>query len=120
MTVGDNNCILAKHRLIAGFLHVRCTACHPERLVPLSVMVLVSLSVPLTRMSPRMGRYGRLVMPMPVFIIYFNLTGTVKSWDKQGVIPPVIGIWWVHLLLVLPALFPLIDGRLVCRTKRRS
>jgi len=88
--------------------------------VPLSVMVLVFLAVPLSRMSPRTGRYGGLVLPVLVFIIYFNLMGTAKAWVEQGIIPPVIGIWWVHLLPVGLALVLLNGGWLACRLKRRS
>ena len=88
--------------------------------VPLSVMVLVFLAVPLSRMSPRTGRYGGLVVPVLVFIIYFNLMGTAKAWVEQGAIPPVIGIWWVHLLPVVLTVVLLNVGRLGCLLKRRS
>jgi lipopolysaccharide export system permease protein len=88
--------------------------------VPVSVMVLVFLAVPLSRMSPRKGRYGGLVMPVLVLVIYFNLMGTAKAWVEQGAIPPVIGIWWVHLLPVALAIVLLNGGRLGCALKRRS
>jgi lipopolysaccharide export system permease protein len=88
--------------------------------VPISVMVLVILAVPLSRMSPRKGRYGGLVIPVLVLVIYFNLMGTAKAWVEQGAIPPVIGIWWVHLLPVVLAVMLLNGGRLACRLKRRS
>jgi lipopolysaccharide export system permease protein len=88
--------------------------------VPLSVMVLVVLAVPLSRMSPRKGRYGGLVVPVLVLVIYFNLMGTAKAWVEQGAIPPVIGIWWVHLLPVVLAVILLNGGRLSCRLKRWS
>ena len=88
--------------------------------VPLSVMVLVFLAVPLSRMSPRKGRYGGLVLPVLVFVIYFNLMGTAKAWVEQGVIPPVIGLWWVHLLPVVLALVLLNGARLSCRLKHRT
>ena len=86
--------------------------------VPLSVMVLVFLSVPLSRMSPRKGRYGGLVMPVLVFVIYFNLMGTAKAWVEQGAIPPLIGIWWVHLLPLVLAIALLTGGRVGCRLRR--
>jgi lipopolysaccharide export LptBFGC system permease protein LptF len=46
--------------------------------------------------------------------------GTAKAWVEQGVIPVLIGIWWVHLLPVVLALVLLNGGRLGCRLKRRS
>ncbi|MDH3559389.1 MAG: LPS export ABC transporter permease LptF [Gammaproteobacteria bacterium] len=66
--------------------------------VPVSVMVLVLLSVPLSRMSPRKGRFGGLAMAFLVFVVYYNLLGTAKVWVEQGAIPTSIGLWWVHLL----------------------
>jgi lipopolysaccharide export system permease protein len=59
-------------------------------------------------------------LPVLVFIIYFNLMGTAKAWVEQGVIPPSIGIWWVHLLPVLLAVVLLNGGRLGCFLTRRS
>jgi len=88
--------------------------------VPVSVVVLVILAVPLSRMSPRKGRYGGLVMPVLVLVIYFNLMGTAKAWVEQGAISPLIGIWWVHLLPVVLAVMLLNGGRIGCRLKRRT
>jgi lipopolysaccharide export system permease protein len=58
-------------------------------------------------------------LPVLVFIIYFNLMGTAKAWVEQGAIPPVIGIWWVHLLPVALAVVLLNSDRLRCFLKRR-
>jgi lipopolysaccharide export system permease protein len=88
--------------------------------VPVSVMVLVILAVPLSRTSPRKGRYGGLVVPVLLLVIYFNLMGTAKAWVEQGAIPPAIGIWWVHVLPVVVAALMLKGDRLGCRMKRRS
>jgi len=88
--------------------------------VPVSVLVLVILAVPLSRTSPRKGRYGGLVVPVLLLVIYFNLMGTAKAWVEQGAIPPAIGIWWVHVLPVVVAALMLNGDRLGCLLKRRS
>ncbi len=89
--------------------------------VPVSVLVLVLLSVPLSRISPRKGRFGGLAMAFLVFIIYYNLLGTAKVWVEQGVIPTSIGLWWVHLLPVLLAFVLLSNtNKLACRVRRRA
>jgi lipopolysaccharide export LptBFGC system permease protein LptF len=64
----------------------------------------------------------RLSVPVSVMVlvIYFNLMGTAKAWVEQGAIPPVIGIWWVHLLPVMLAAILLNGGRRGCRLKQRS
>ncbi len=69
--------------------------------VPLSTLALVLMAVPLCRTTPRQGRYGRLAVGVLAFIIYYNLMGTARVWLEQGVLPPAIGIWWVHALPVL-------------------
>lgn len=83
--------------------------------LPLSVIALLLLAVPLCRSSSRQGRYGRLVLAVLLFIIYYNLLGAAKVWVSRGAIPPAIGLWWVPLLPVLLAIVMLHGGRLVCR-----
>ena len=69
--------------------------------VPLAALALVFMAVPLCRTTPRQGRYGRLAVGVLAFIVYYNLMGTARVWLEQGVLPPAIGIWWVHVLPVL-------------------
>lgn len=71
---------------------------------PLSTLVLAILAVPLSRSQPRKGRYARIAVGLLVFIIYFNLLSAGKAWVEQGAVPPAIGIWWVHGLMLLVAL----------------
>ncbi|MEZ5541701.1 MAG: LPS export ABC transporter permease LptF [Pseudomonadota bacterium] len=83
--------------------------------MPLSVIVLVLLAVPLTRGGPRQGRYGRLVLAVLMFVIYYNLLVTAKVWVGKGSVPPLLGLWWVSLLPVVMTLL-LYQGRpLLCR-----
>jgi lipopolysaccharide export system permease protein len=83
--------------------------------LPVSVIALLLLAVPLCRTSPRQGRYGRLVLAVLIFIIYYNLLVTVKIWVGRGVIPVGIGLWWVPLIPVLLTIMLLRSERLVCR-----
>ncbi len=74
-------------------------------MMPVSVMALLVLAVPLSRSSPRQGRYGKLVLAVLLFVIYYNLMGVAELWVQEGVVPPVIGMWWVAVLpLLLTAL----------------
>ncbi len=72
--------------------------------IPLATFVLAIIAVPLSRSQPRQGRYGRLAIGLLVFIIYFNLMSAGKAWLEQGVVPPVVGLWWVHGLMFGSAL----------------
>ena len=87
-------------------------------MMPVSVIVLLLLAVPLSRSSPRQGRYGKLVMAVLLFVIYYNLMGVAEVWLKDGVVPPAIGMWWVALLPVLLTVVLLGSERLLCRLRR--
>jgi len=88
--------------------------------MPLSVMVLLFLSVPLCKSSPRQGRYGRLVMAILLFVVYYNLLGAAKVWVEQGDVPAWIGLWWVPLLTVILTLVLLNSDRLAGRFGRSA
>jgi lipopolysaccharide export system permease protein len=88
--------------------------------MPLSVLVLLFLSVPLCKSSQRQGRYGRLVMAILLFVVYYNLLGAAKVWVEQEDVPASIGLWWVPALTVLLALVLLNSDRLVNRLGRTA
>ena len=88
--------------------------------MPVSVMVLLFLSVPLCKSSQRQGRYGRLVMAILLFVVYYNLLGAAKVWVEQGDVPVSIGLWWVPALTVILTLILLNSDRLVTRFGRTA
>ncbi len=63
--------------------------------VPVSVLLLTLLAVPLARTSPRQGRYGKLLIAILVYVIFYNLGILARVWLQKGVTPPLIGMWWV-------------------------
>lgn len=87
--------------------------------IPIAALVLVVLAVPLSRTTPREGRYGRLFAAVLVFIIYYNLLGSARVWVQHGDVPPAVGMWWVHCL-ALAAAGALLIGRNPVRRRRRS
>jgi len=72
--------------------------------VPLATIILGILAVPLAKTQPRAGRYGRLAVGLMVFIIYLNMLSAAKSWIEQGSISPLLGLWWVHGVMLAVAL----------------
>jgi lipopolysaccharide export system permease protein len=66
-------------------------------------LVLAVLAVPLGRSSPRQGRYAGLGAGLLVYASYANLLGASKVWLERGQVPPVVGMWWVHLLFAAGA-----------------
>lgn len=69
--------------------------------MPLSALLLALLAVVLSRTNPRQGRYGKFFLGVLVYVIYSNLMGVARTWVERGRVDPAIGIWWVHLLLLL-------------------
>ncbi|HEX7965813.1 MAG TPA: LPS export ABC transporter permease LptF [Gammaproteobacteria bacterium] len=63
--------------------------------VPISVVLLTLLAVPLARTSPRQGRYGKLLIAVLVYVIYYNLGILGRVWLQKGVTPAALGLWWV-------------------------
>ena len=72
--------------------------------IPLATVILAILAVPLSRTQPRAGRYGRIAIGLLVFIIYLNMLSAARAWIEQGVTPAILGLWWVHGIMLLFAM----------------
>jgi lipopolysaccharide export system permease protein len=75
--------------------------------LPLSLFVLALVAVPLSRTSPRDGRYARLGIALFVYLIYANLLSIGRLWVERGVITDAAGMWWVHAVVALLGLLML-------------
>lgn len=66
--------------------------------VPLTALILSIWGLCLSKVSPRQGRFGKILPATVVFITYFQLLSLSKRWIATGVLPNYIGLWWVHIL----------------------
>jgi lipopolysaccharide export system permease protein len=66
---------------------------------PVSTILLALLGIPLSRSSPRQGKYVKAPVAILLFAVYYNLCALTKKWVAQGVISSVPGIWWTQMLL---------------------
>ncbi len=66
--------------------------------IPLAAMLLALLAVPLSHSSPRQGRYSKIALAILIYVPYANLLVLSRKWLAAGTIPPIVGLWWVHLL----------------------
>lgn len=73
--------------------------------IPLVTFVLAILAVPLSHTSPRKGRFSKMGLAIIVYIIYSNLLIVATSWMEKSKTPDWLGIWWVHLLFLILAMF---------------
>ncbi|OUD14354.1 LPS export ABC transporter permease LptF [Thioflexithrix psekupsensis] len=69
--------------------------------LPLSVILLATLAVPLSRTTPRQGQYAKIFFGILIYLIYNNLLNIAKKWVERGDVSPELGLWWVHGLLVI-------------------
>ena len=69
--------------------------------IPLSMLILVLLAVPLSRVQPRAGRFTRFLPAILLYIVYVNLLMVAKTWVVNGTVPVIVGMWWVQLLALL-------------------
>jgi lipopolysaccharide export system permease protein len=65
------------------------------------IIVLGLLAVPLAHSEPREGRGVRIVLGILVYLLYGNILYLCRSWVAEGILPPYIGMWWVHAVFLI-------------------
>lgn len=70
----------------------------------IAVIILGLLAIPLSHTAPREGRGGRIVIGMLAYAVYANVLYLSRAWIAQGTMSPALGLWWVHLIVLLVAL----------------
>lgn len=73
--------------------------------IPLSVLILALLAMPLSKVNPRHGRFAKFLPAIVIYIIYYNLFTLSKRWIVSKTLPAAIGVWWVHAVFLMLALF---------------
>ncbi len=66
----------------------------------LLVPIVTLLAVPLAKVSPRQGRFARLVPAILLYLLYLGLLLLSRSALGEGTLSPSVGLWWVHLLFL--------------------
>lgn len=81
-----------------------------SRLAPVILCLLLSvLAVPLSQTSPRQGQYLRLGIGLFIYIVVTNLINIGKTWIANGKVAPMLGLWWVHAILLTLVIFLLMQ-----------
>ena len=86
-----------RHQLLAHEAFVHSLTALNGRRQPL----LASLA----HTSPRAGRYGKLVLGILAYLVYSNLLALAQAWVAKGYVSPLVGLWWVHGLALVAALW---------------
>ncbi len=69
--------------------------------LPITVILLAALAIPLSHTTPRQGQYAKVFIGVLIYLIYNNLLSIGKKWLERGEVPLWLGLWWVHLCLIL-------------------
>ena len=67
---------------------------------PLMVMVIVILAVPLSRTTPRRGRFSRLLPAILIYFVYLLALNAARSDIESGELSAAIGLLPVHGLFL--------------------
>lgn len=73
--------------------------------LPVSAVLLVLLAIPLSSFNPRSGRSFHLIAALLIYTIYNNLLSIAHASVLNGKVSPWLGVWSVHLLMLLAVTF---------------
>lgn len=68
---------------------------------PVAVLLMVLIAVPLSHISPRQGRYAKLVVGLVVYLLYVTLLGAGQTALEKDLLPRAVGLWPVHAAALL-------------------
>ena len=69
--------------------------------IPLSLPFLVLIAVPLSAVDPRQGRFGKMLPALLLYLGYFLLLLASRRIMEDGKLPSFVGLWWVHLVMLI-------------------
>ena len=82
----------------------------------IAAIVLGLLAIPMSHSAPKEGRGGRALLGILAYAVYVNVLYMCRNGLLKGDVPLVLGMWWVHFLVLVIALFWLQrQGRVVGR-----
>lgn len=73
--------------------------------VIIMIPVIGLMAIPLSRVSPRQGRFTRLVPGMSLCFFYVIALSGARTGLARGNLPSDIGLWWIHGLFIVITLF---------------
>ena len=69
--------------------------------MPISAVLLAVLAVFLGKTNPRQGKYSNIVVAVLIYVAYNNLMGVSQSWVQRNEMLASLGMWWVHILMII-------------------
>ncbi len=69
--------------------------------LPVMTILLVLLAVPLSRASPRGGKYAGMVPGVLLYLLFSNLFNIAYGWIEKGKIESWLGMSWIYGVILL-------------------
>ena len=69
--------------------------------LPLACFLLALAALPLSHTTPRSGRYGKVAAGLLLYLVYSNLIVFAEKLLQDAVVPPALGLWWTHGVMLL-------------------
>ncbi len=69
--------------------------------VILLIPVIAIMAIPLSKVTPRQGKFTRLIPGMFCCFLYVISLSAARSAMEKGQLPVVIGLWWIHGIFIL-------------------
>ena len=76
--------------------------------------------MPAVAAAPRQGRYSRVWVAIVIYFLYVSLASAEKVWIERGKLPEVLGLWWVHSVLVALTMGVLLLSGWLARWRHRG
>lgn len=73
--------------------------------MPIMALVLTLLGCVLSKIKPKRIRYAQILPAAICYIGYAQLIFLSRAWIKKGILPPIIGMWWVHIIMIALVVF---------------
>ena len=73
--------------------------------MPISALILALMAIPLSALDPRAGRSANFILALVFYILYINLLSIVQAWIAQGKIHSILGLWPIHVLFAILAVY---------------
>lgn len=78
---------------------------------PLACIIMTLVAVPLSVVNPRQGKFGKMLPALLLFLSYFLLLTAIRSGIEKGTVPQLVGLWPVHLIVLILGTSLLVKGR---------
>jgi lipopolysaccharide export LptBFGC system permease protein LptF len=119
---GDNTSDAAKRsaptsELLKSEDPIQRAELHWRLAAPVSTLVLILLALPLSKSSPRQPRYAGLIIAFLTWSIYYALMNISRDQLSHGKMSFALGMWWIHIPVLLVALYLLWRGQQLPKPK---